>query len=142
MPKTSLEQELDVALKKDENNLLLRNTEEEFQSGLFLFKAIKNNEKLKNEKEYQESEMYIQLLGELQEDLSGRGCFDCDVFCANSWGDNTFTFYDIDENIIYVNSDFVEGSFVKMYDSDAVSSYCDPIYYSGFISYLGIEELL
>ena len=102
-------------------------------------KNEENENKVKLEKLYEEMIKLIkdypeyfkktsdsnEVLDELQEDITKKGCFDYKEFKIYSWGDNTLTFNIEDNSEIYIDYNILIRSHIKYIDDEEITRFND-----------------
>lgn len=66
-----------------------------------------------------------EILDELQEDTTKKGCFDYEEFKIYSWGDNTLTFNIEDNSEIYIDYNILIRSHIKYIDDEEITRFND-----------------
>ncbi len=64
-----------------------------------------------------------EVLDELQEDITKKGCFDYEEFKIYSWGDNTLTFNIEDNSEIYIDYNVLIRSHIKYIDDEEITRF-------------------
>ena len=77
-----------------------------------------------------------EVLDELQKDITKKGCFDYEEFKIYSWGDNTLTFINIEDNSeIYIDYNILIRSHIKYIDDEEITRFKE------FFERIDIQEL-
>ena len=66
-----------------------------------------------------------EVLDELQEDITKKGCFDYEEFKIYLWGDNTLTFNIEDNSEIYIDYNILIRSHIKYIDDEEITRFND-----------------